>query len=164
VVGTADGRRRVRQLLAHDGSLFAYGTLQFAEVLTVLLGRVPQTEPAAVTGWRAAALAGRSYPGLVAADGTTTGVVLAGLGRQDVEIIDDFESGPYELRPLTLSDGRVAWAYVWTDPAVVLPADWSSAEFADRTLAIFVRRCREWRLGYAAAGRLAADLHRPQDA
>jgi gamma-glutamylcyclotransferase (GGCT)/AIG2-like uncharacterized protein YtfP len=144
--------------------LFAYGTLQFAEVLAVLLGRVPHSEPAAVTGWRAAALAGRSYPGLVAAHSTTTGVVLAGLGRREVEIIDDFESGPYDLRPLALVDGRIAWAYVWTDPAAVLPADWSSAEFAERTLADFVLRCREWRLGYEAAGRLAADVHRPQDA
>jgi hypothetical protein len=154
---------RGSQPVGQRGCLFAYGTLQFADVMTVLLGRVPPAEPAAAPGWRAAALAGRSYPGLVAAAGTATGVVMTGLGAHEMQIIDDFESGPYELRLLTLADGRSAWAYVWTDGAAVLPADWSSAEFAERTLATFVSRCRDWRLSYETAGRLTAGLHRPQD-
>jgi gamma-glutamylcyclotransferase (GGCT)/AIG2-like uncharacterized protein YtfP len=164
VVGSSGAPGRASRLIAEGGSLFTYGTLQFPEVLMVLLGRSPKTEPAAVSGWRAAALAGRSYPGLVAAAGTATGRVLSGLGRQDIQIIDDFESGPYELRPLTLADGLTAWAYVWTDLAAVRPEDWSCEDFAARTLATFVLRCRDWRLSYEAAGRLGADLHRPQDA
>lgn len=164
MIGSSGTPGRASRLLTEGGSLFAYGTLQFPEVLMVLLGRVPKTEPAAVSGWRAAALAGRSYPGLVAAAGTATGRVLPGLGRREIQIIDDFESGPYDLRPLTLADGRTAWVYVWTDPAAVQPEDWSCEDFAARTLAAFVVRCRDWRLSYEAAGRLVADLRRPQDA
>ncbi|WP_250292550.1 gamma-glutamylcyclotransferase, partial [Frankia sp. CiP1_Cm_nod1] len=45
--------------------LFVYGTLCFPEVARALLGRLPCSRPAAAAGWRAAALPGRAYPGLV---------------------------------------------------------------------------------------------------
>ena len=59
--------------LPAGAALFAYGTLQFTEILGVLLGRLPEHRPGAAPGWRAAALAGRVYPGLVRADATVTG-------------------------------------------------------------------------------------------
>jgi gamma-glutamylcyclotransferase (GGCT)/AIG2-like uncharacterized protein YtfP len=91
----AAGPERAR-LIAQRGLLFVYGTLQFPDVLRVLLGRVPPAQPATATGWRAAALAGRSYPGLVAGTGTGTGtvsgLVLAGLASAEVQTLDAFES------------------------------------------------------------------------
>lgn len=158
--GTKD---RVHPLRTPGALLFAYGTLQFADVLTALIDRVPQTQAARVTGWRAAALADRSYPGLVAANGTATGLALAGLTNAEIQLIDDYESGPYVLRQLALDDGFTAWAYVWTDEAAVLAYDWSMPRFADERLAVFVRQCRTWRAGYEAAGRVSAGLDRPQD-
>ena len=53
--------------MTEPDALFVYGTLMFPEVLEVLLGRTPEMAPAALDGWRAAALADRVYPGLVAA-------------------------------------------------------------------------------------------------
>jgi gamma-glutamylcyclotransferase (GGCT)/AIG2-like uncharacterized protein YtfP len=163
VVGSSGTGGRARPLGTPGALLFAYGTLQFPDVLTALIDRVPQTQAAAATGWRAAALAGRSYPGLVTARSTATGLILAGLSDQEFQLIDDFESGPYALRQLALADGRTAWAYVWTDEAAVLPEDWSRQHFADARLAAFVTQCGSWRASYEAAGRVAADLHRPQD-
>ena len=48
-----------RSLPSPPAALFAYGTLRFPDVLTALLGRVPEQAPAAVDGWRVAALDGR---------------------------------------------------------------------------------------------------------
>jgi len=163
VVGSSGTEDRARPLRSHGALLFAYGTLQFADVLMALIDRVPQTEAASVTGWRAAALAGRSYPGLVARPSAAAGLIIAGLSDQEIQLIDDFESGPYALMALRLDDGRIAWAYVWTDPAAVLPADWSKQQFADARLAGFVTQCRRWRTDYEAAGRVTGELHRPQD-
>ncbi len=48
---------RAAALIAQRGDLFVYGTLQFPDVLRVLLGRTPDNCSAALAGWRAAALA-----------------------------------------------------------------------------------------------------------
>jgi gamma-glutamylcyclotransferase (GGCT)/AIG2-like uncharacterized protein YtfP len=116
---------RAERLAEGPAAMFAYGTLQFAEVLRVLLDRVPVLTPGAVAGWRAAALAGRVYPGLVQADGEVTGVLITGLTRAELRLIDEYESGPYELERLTLTDGRDGWTYAWTDHAEVLAHNWS---------------------------------------
>ena len=163
MVGSSGTRGRARPLRAPGALLFAYGTLQFPDVLTTLIDRVPQSQAAAATGWRVAALAGRSYPGLVPASSTAIGLVLSGLSDDEIQLIDDFESGPYTLLELTLADGRAACAYVWTDTAAVLPDDWSRQQFSDSGLASFVAQCRTWRASYEAAGRVTVDLHRPQD-
>ena len=125
---SADGRAAM--LIAQRGDLFVYGTLQFPEVLRALLGRVPDGSPTTLDGWRAAALARRPYPGLVQADATVGGMLLTGLRAEELEVLDEYESGPYDLRKLSLADGRPAWSYVWTDATCVLPSDWSADEFA----------------------------------
>jgi len=144
-------------------ALFAYGTLRFDEVLAVLLDRVPCRSTVAVAGWRAAALAGRVYPGLVRADAEVIGMLITGLTPGELRLIDEYESGPYELELLTLSDGRQGWTYAWTDQAVVLPHDWSPGEFAALHLADFAGKCRAWRDGYEAAGRTGRGIRRPHD-
>jgi len=144
-------------------ALFAYGTLQFTEILRVLLGRLPEHQSGAAAGWRAAALTGRVYPGLVQACGTVTGSLITGLTIEDLRIIDEYESGPYELVRLTLDDGRDAWTYTWTEHAAVLSHDWSARDFADLHLASFAENCRAWRDAYEAAGRTGRGIHRPHD-
>jgi gamma-glutamylcyclotransferase (GGCT)/AIG2-like uncharacterized protein YtfP len=164
--GQSPGRglaSRADRLTDGPAALFAYGTLQFAEVLRVLLDRVPARTPGAVAGWRAAALAGRVYPGLVRADGAVTGLFITDLTRAELGIIDEYESGPYELERLILNDGRDGWTYTWTDHAEVLPHDWSPGEFADLHLAAFTEKCRAWWDGYEAAGRTGRGIRRPHD-
>ena len=127
--------------LAHeDAPLFVYGTLCFEEVLRALLGRAPRGEPASVAGWRAAALAGRPYPGLVPArGGVARGRVLSGLTPGEFAVLDRFEGAEYEMRVLALGAGRVARTYVWRG-GDVLPGDWSPDAYASRVLAAYGRR------------------------
>jgi gamma-glutamylcyclotransferase (GGCT)/AIG2-like uncharacterized protein YtfP len=158
---------RAASLIAQRGDLFVYGTLQFADVLRVLLGRIPDSCTAALPGWRAAALARRTYPGLVPAAATVHGVLLTGLTADEVELLDDYESGPYDLRKLTLADGRAAWAYVWIDPSTVQAPDWSAADFAIEYLPSFAAQCRDWLVSRAEArsgGRPATRSHDPEGA
>jgi gamma-glutamylcyclotransferase (GGCT)/AIG2-like uncharacterized protein YtfP len=123
--------------------LFVYGTLQFPEVLHALLGRVPPMTPAVLPGWRAAALPGRVYPGLVAAPGRSApGMVLADLRPNEVAVLDAFEGSAYERIAVTLADGGVATAYRWRSPDDVSATDWDPIAFAAETLAAYVGRLR----------------------
>jgi gamma-glutamylcyclotransferase (GGCT)/AIG2-like uncharacterized protein YtfP len=163
-LSTAAGARAL-SLIAERGDLFVYGTLQFRDVQRVLLGRIPDSSAAALAGWRAAALARRTYPGLVQAAATVHGMLLAGLTTDEIELLDEYESGPYDLRKLTLADGRAAWAYVWTDPSIVQVHDWSAVGFATEYLPGFVMQCRAWLSSRAEArssGRPAIRSHDPE--
>jgi gamma-glutamylcyclotransferase (GGCT)/AIG2-like uncharacterized protein YtfP len=156
---------RAAMMIAQRGDLFVYGTLQFPEVLRALLGRTPDSSPITLDGWRAAALARRPYPGLVPANATVPGILLTGLRADELAVLDEYESGPYDLRELWLTDGRAAWSYVWTDASCVLAADWSADEFAAEHLSGFVLRVSAWLAGRAearSAGRTAFRTHDPE--
>ncbi|MEV2274379.1 gamma-glutamylcyclotransferase family protein [Nocardiopsis sp. NPDC049922] len=121
--------------------LFAYGTLLFPEILDALLGRVPDTEPAAAPGWRVAALPGRPYPVLVPGAGTAPGRLVSGLSESERRIIDVYEDDWYDLRPLELADGRTGWAYVAAASTAVSPQDWDPDAFAAEHLTAYVKGC-----------------------
>ncbi|MFF8431074.1 gamma-glutamylcyclotransferase family protein [Streptomyces sp. NPDC016566] len=122
--------------------LFAYGTLQFDAVLRALLGRIPERAAASAPGYRAAALAGRVYPGLVsrACGSPVPGVVLTDLSNEEWRILDRFEDERYDLREVALSTGQQGWAYVWSG-GDVRPDDWDAAEFQDQHLEEYAARC-----------------------
>lgn len=129
------------RLAVRPDALFAYGTLMFPGILVALIGRVPDSTPATLAGWRAAALPERTYPGLVPAVRTTAaGRLLTGLTPAEWEIIDTFEGGGYDLTPVTLVDGRSGWTYTWADDIAPLPYDWSAERFAAEHLAGYVAR------------------------
>jgi gamma-glutamylcyclotransferase (GGCT)/AIG2-like uncharacterized protein YtfP len=153
--GQPRGAGRPRRLPAEPGALFAYGTLQFAEVLHALLRRVPEHAPGTITGWRVAALTGgRTYPGMIqAGQATASGMLISGLTPAEWQLIDTYEDDFYELRQLTLTDSRQGWTYAWAAHAEVAPHDWSPRDFAARHLADFAQRCRVWRDRYDATGR-----------
>jgi gamma-glutamylcyclotransferase (GGCT)/AIG2-like uncharacterized protein YtfP len=129
-------------------ALFAYGTLAFPEVMRVLLSRVPDNTAAAVAGWRIAALSGRVYPGLVAAEALARGRLVTGLSTREWRILDAFEDDLYELRRLTLTDGRYGWSYVCVDSNAASAEDWDLREFEKDDLVDFLRRCARWRAEY----------------
>ncbi|WP_420082863.1 gamma-glutamylcyclotransferase family protein (plasmid) [Streptomyces sp. JL4002] len=145
----ATGRRD--RLSQRPDVLFCYGTLRFDAVLRALLGRVPQQSPASAPGYRAAALEGRVYPGLVAGTSAdvASGVVLTDLSNQEWRILDAFEDARYELRELPLSNGRWGWAYIWPGGDVRVD-DWDATEFEARHLAAYAARCARLAPGLAA--------------
>ena len=128
--------------------LFVYGSLLFPEVMRVLLGRVPDSTPATVAGWRVAALPGRVYPCLVPAEALARGQVVSGLKPAEWRTLDAFEDTVYDLRRLTLTDGRDAWAYVCTSPSDALPHDWDFQTFERDHLTDYLKRCSAWRQRY----------------
>ncbi|MFJ5045596.1 gamma-glutamylcyclotransferase family protein [Streptomyces sp. NPDC088719] len=122
-------------------ALFAYGTLEFDGVLEARVGRVPQRVSASAPGWRAAALGGRVYPGLVAAPGSVVaGVPFTDLSRREWTILDAFEDDRYDLREVTLTSGERGLAYVWPD-GEVLEGDWDAEQFRARHLGEYAARC-----------------------
>ncbi|MFG1997842.1 gamma-glutamylcyclotransferase family protein [Spirillospora sp. NPDC048911] len=124
--------------------LFVYGTLRFPAVLDVLLGRVPDLTPATAIGWRVRALPGVVYPGLVAdPESVAEGLLMTGLTAAEQRLLDEYESGLYELTPLPLEDGREAWGYVWKDATE--PYDWDPEYFAEHELDTYAKDCRSWR-------------------
>src|SRR6266498_2413442 len=135
---------RIDPVPVDTAALFVYGSFRFPEVVRALLGRVPPTAPAAVGGWRVAALPGQVYPGLVPGEGSAAGLLMTGLTAAEWRILDDFEGEAYELRCLTLTDGRRGWAYVWLDGSAA-PGGWDAELFAARHLAAFVEGCIAWR-------------------
>lgn len=135
--------RRLDEIAGPDHSLFVYGTLQFPEILEVLIGRVPRHEPATAPGWRAAALPGVVYPGLVPAPtAAARGIILHGLTAPEWHILDAFEDNEYTLRTIQLATSP-AWTYVWT--AATTQSDWHPDHFAAAHLPEFVTRTAEWR-------------------
>lgn len=128
-------------------SLFVYGTLQFPEVLEVLIDRVPQRATATAPGWRVAALPGRLYPGLIPApNAVASGLVLNGLTPGEWKILDAFEDDEYDLRTIQLTNAATSAAtYVWT--AAVAQDDWRRDQFTADHLSAFVTHSAEWRRG-----------------
>lgn len=127
--------------------LFVYGTLQFPEVLLAVLGRVPTMSAVTLPGWRAAALPGAVYPGLVRAapPRAATGRLLEGLGPGEWDVLDEFEGDAYERRRVPLDDGRTPWTYVWRAAHDVAPHDWDPAAFVVAELPAYVVGCATWR-------------------
>jgi gamma-glutamylcyclotransferase (GGCT)/AIG2-like uncharacterized protein YtfP len=131
--------------MSAEPALFVYGTLTVDEVLQALLGRRPARRTGAVAGWRAAALHGRPYPGLVPADGTARGVLLTDLTGDEQDLLDAFEGTAYERRAVALTDGTAAAAYVWLDGRGTLPENWDVERFRRDELAAYLQRCAAWR-------------------
>ncbi|MFI2434611.1 gamma-glutamylcyclotransferase family protein [Streptomyces sp. NPDC018693] len=134
----ANRRDRLR---GAPSSLLVYGTLQFDAVLKGLLGRVPARIPTAAPDWRAAALEGRVYPGLVAAPGASAGgLLLTDLTDKEWGVLDAFEDDCYDLREVALSTGHRGLAYVWPG-GEVRPENWDPAEFEKLHLPAYAARC-----------------------
>lgn len=135
--------------------LFVYGSLVFPEVREAVLGRAAASAPAAVEGWRVAALRDRDFPGLVRSEGSrVTGLVLTDLTGPERARVHAYEGTMYrqELIPLVAdaggSDDAAApthgWTYVCVEESLVLGTDWDRQNFADMRLSDYLAHCRRW--------------------
>ena len=113
--------------------------------MRVLLGRVPAGVAASVAGWRVAALPGRVYPALVSGEALAKGQLLTDLTPPEWRLLDAFEDDVYELRRLTLTDGRYGWAYVRAHHTDAAPHDWDIDTFERDHLTGYLKRCAAWR-------------------
>jgi gamma-glutamylcyclotransferase (GGCT)/AIG2-like uncharacterized protein YtfP len=148
------------RLAALPSALFVYGTLQFDAVLSGLIGRVPEGTSAIANGWRAAALEGRVYPGLVLAPGSAAaGLLLTDLSQREWGILDAFEDDRYDLRKLCLTSGAPGWGYV-RPGGEVRDEDWDAEHFVTRHLQECSTSRSRTRAGkLRTRGRLSAGPH-----
>lgn len=119
--------------------LFIYGTLQDADVLGAVLGRmvdVAGLRRAVAPGYRAVAYPGRVYPALVASDADAApGLLLEVLSGIDLAVLDAFEGAEYRREAiLVLADNtrQQADAYL---PVAAIPATAPAWSLADWTAA-----------------------------
>ena len=101
--------------------LFAYGTLLYPQCIRGLLGRVPDSQAARLTGYVAKTVCAENYPGLLIRHRTTTrGRLYARLTPGELRKLDSYEGKDYRRVRLSVmtDDNRrsIAWVYV-TRPA-----------------------------------------------
>ena len=133
-------------------SLFAYGTLQFPEIMEAVTGRrFPGTE-ARVSGYRRRRLEARPYPGIVPRPGEeTTGRLYREIDAGSLARLDVFEGRIYDRRRIlaTSADGSevVAWAYVVADAFayLVTPEVWDARAFLAQHRDAFLEACKRFR-------------------
>ena len=116
--------------------------------MRVLLGRTPTGVPASVAGWRVAALPGRVYPALVPGEALAKGQLITDLTPPEWRLLDAFEDDVYELRRLTLTNGRHGWTYICADHTHAAPHDWDITTFERDHLTNYLKRCSTWRQKY----------------
>jgi hypothetical protein len=120
-------------------ALFVYGTLRDPDVLGAVLGRAFDRRAvmtAVAPGFRTVAYPGRSYPALLRAPGATAaGLLLLGLSRFELELLDAFEGTEYRraLLPVIVdAELHEVEAYL---PSAAIPAvapDWSLEDWQRR--------------------------------
>lgn len=129
--------------------LFAYGTLQFAEIFAAVTGLDGRGTAATLPGFRCEAIHGEVYPGIRAdASQQVAGVVYHGLSRPALTALDRFEGDEYLRRVVTVvrEDGRrqAAWCYIiaprWQRRLQGRP--WDPKQFERLHLGSYLRRLR----------------------
>ena len=100
-----------------DAALFAYGTLEAAEVWLAVAGRACAAEPARLPGWACFRVRGADYPGVLPRAGAATlGTLYRGVDAGMLARLDSYEGALYRrerLRVVTLAGAAtLAWVYV----------------------------------------------------
>jgi gamma-glutamylcyclotransferase (GGCT)/AIG2-like uncharacterized protein YtfP len=145
---------RLERIKANPGPLFVYGSLMFAEVTEVLIGRNPQRTQATVDGWRVISLPGKVYPGLMQSVGAiAVGQLIHDLTNQEWAIMDAFENDIYDLKCLQPRELKSpAWAYV-LECLIANPVGWNPQHFATTHLTEYLATCQRWSSRAAASPR-----------
>lgn len=128
--------------------MFAYGTLQFDDVMEVVVGRRFSGAPARLLGYRRGRVLGRTYPAIVAAETETTeGVVFEDVDDEALARLDVFEGSLYVREWLTLEPGDGAFGYVIAPGKEHLLSDrpWCPDEFLLEHGEAFLESCRRSR-------------------
>ena len=136
-------------------NLFAYGTLQFPEVIAAVTGRRFTGVPALLSDHARYALRKRCYPGVRPQSGATVeGVLYCDIDARALARLDRFEDPFYRRRRLPVCIG--ANESVSAEVYIIEPEgfrlferrSWNLGKFQRRFLKSYLRRCRR---GFAAA-------------
>jgi len=97
--------------------VFTYGSLEVAEIMTLISGTSPPSRAASLEGYRRRVLVGERYPGIIRdPDESTHGTLYSGIDEAALSRLDEFESDYYRRETVSVRCGsgeRVsAFAYV----------------------------------------------------
>lgn len=86
--------------------LFTYGTLMCDDILSFILGYLPQHKTGILKGHRRLAVRGENYPAIIS-DPTSAvnGRIYFNLTESDMKLLDNFEGQLYERRCVTVEFG-----------------------------------------------------------
>jgi gamma-glutamylcyclotransferase (GGCT)/AIG2-like uncharacterized protein YtfP len=86
--------------------LYAYGTLQLPPIISLIVGRQLEGQPATLSGYARFRIADRVYPAIVeAADARVVGVLYRDLDGEEMSRLDVYEGPLYERRHLPVQVG-----------------------------------------------------------
>lgn len=141
----SDGRGRTGYVPPMD--LFFYGTLMDRDVLGGVVGRPfaqDRLRPATLAGWRRARALGQPYPiVLVDPAGTVEGVVVDGLGPEDVARLRRYEGDGYDLVPAEVAQEDRSRSVHFFRPGAAFKADprpWDFAQWVAEEKSAFLAR------------------------
>ena len=129
--------------------LFFYGTLRHLPLLELVLGHVPEVEPAQLPDHAVLWAQGQAFPMIVSKSGAQAeGVLLRGVSDVDRAALDYYEGGfAYELRPVTVETGAgPCWAEVFfpvTEDRWQPGAPWSLDDWLARWGRVTMRAAQE---------------------
>ena len=133
-------------------AVFAYGTLQFDDVMEAVTGRRFAGVPASLAGYRRSCLHARSYPGIVPDAGEKTdGRLYPEVDAEALAVLDAFEGTLYDRLALVVrtstGEGVRAWAYVVVERQRyrVSPQSWDPELFLQQHGEKFIEGCRRFR-------------------
>jgi gamma-glutamylcyclotransferase (GGCT)/AIG2-like uncharacterized protein YtfP len=133
-------------------NLFAYGTLEFPEVMEAVTGRRFPGREAVLRGFARHRLRRRPYPAAVEAEGAELGGRLyEGIDAATLARLDRFEGALYERRRVRAEPkgggGVEAELYVLAarHRSELLPEAWERDAFVARHLAAWLARCAAFR-------------------
>lgn len=134
--------------MTQDFPCFVYGTLLSVEVQRSLIGRIPQSHSAVLTGYSVVCVIGESFPSLKLTDDADQvfGLLLYDLSIDDYRIFDMYESDEFALITVSVFDSVLskdvsAWCYVLRKELTSMLSanlwdisEWASSEFFQKTL------------------------------
>ena len=128
--------------------LFCYGSLQIAEVIEALLGRIPESAPALLPGYEIYRLRDASYPAVAPLEGALApGALYSDITEKELARLDVFEGEPYARKMATvrLEDGSSIGAWLYRPPAAkrhwLTEERWDLESFKRAGLKKFMEQC-----------------------
>ena len=130
-------------------NVFAYGTLQFPQVVHAVTGRHFDTCPGRLEGYARYRLTTVDYPGVIPESGAITeGAILLDVDSHSLRRINDYEGRLYRFieLPVVLPNGCVIDAGVYVIAhryrRRIIKQTWSSAYFQEYCLGAYLSRNR----------------------
>ncbi|MEM6820821.1 MAG: gamma-glutamylcyclotransferase family protein [Verrucomicrobiota bacterium] len=128
--------------------LFAYGSLISSEVIELVLGYVPESNPAYLEGYACYYVNEATFPGMVKdPKGKTEGLIYRDLTEHDWQRLDAYEDEFYERQLLSVtSQGKEIFSMGYVIPetsrSVLSDNFWSWSEFQQLHLENYLLRMR----------------------